>query len=260
VTAPAVEARHVSVDVDGAVLLDRISLEVERGGWLAVIGPNGAGKTTLLRCLDGLVAPTSGEIRLAGRDLRSYSRRQLAREVSYVPQSPPRSDDYTVRQYVELGRFPHLGAWGMVDATDRRAVDEALDVTEIGHLASRTVASLSGGEFQRTLIAAALAQGGRLLLLDEPTSFLDFRHQVQVLGLLSRLHRDTGMTIVAVTHDLNGAARATERIVALKDGRIVDAGTPGELLRPDRLRPIFDTGFRTIGAGAPLVLPVRDGG
>ena len=260
VTAPAVDAREVTVTVDGAVLLDRVSLEVEAGGWLAVVGPNGAGKTTLLRCLDGLVRPTSGVIRLAGRDLGSFNRRELARHASYVPQSPPRSNDYTVRQYVELGRFPHLGAWGMPDASDRRAVDDALEVTETGHLASRTVASLSGGEFQRTLIAAALAQGGRLLLLDEPTSFLDFRHQVQVLGLLARLHRETGLTIVAVTHDLNGAARSAERILALKGGRIVAAGTPGELLRPDRLSDIYDTRFRVVDDGARLVQPVGDGG
>jgi iron complex transport system ATP-binding protein len=254
----AIDVRDLTVTVNGAVLLDRVSMAIEPGGWTAVVGPNGAGKTTLLRCMDGLVRPTGGSVALDGRDVRRYPRRELARRVSYVPQSPPRSDDYTVRQYVELGRYPHLGAWGVVGQRDRDAVDEALELTETASLASRAVASLSGGEFQRTLIAAALAQGGRVLLLDEPTSFLDFRHQVQVLGLLERLHLEAGLTIVAVTHDLNGAARVARSVVALKAGRIVASGTPSEMFDPARLAEIFDTGFRRVGEGSGLVLPTGE--
>lgn len=256
----AIDVRDLTVTVNGAVLLDRVSMAIEPGGWTAVVGPNGAGKTTLLRCMDGLVRPTGGSVALDGRDVRRYPRRELARRMSYVPQSPPRSDDYTVRQYVELGRYPHLGAWGVVGQRDRDAVDEALELTETAGLASRSVASLSGGEFQRTLIAAALAQGGRVLLLDEPTSFLDFRHQVQVLGLLERLHREAGLTIVAVTHDLNGAARVARSVVALKAGRIVASGAPSEMFDPARLAEIFDTGFQRVGEGSGLVMPTGERG
>ena len=257
-TPTTIVVRDLTVAVDGAVLLDRVTLEVQRGGWVAVVGPNGAGKTTLLRCMDGLVRPTSGAVSLDGREVHRVPRRELARRVSYVPQSPPRSEEYTVRQYVELGRYPHLGAWGVVRDDDRRAVDEALELTETAALASRSVASLSGGEFQRTLIAAALAQGGSILLLDEPTSFLDFRHQMQVIGLLKRLHREAGLTIVAVTHDLNGAARAAESIVALKCGRVAASGAPDAMLEPDQLAGIFDTGFRRVGEAAGVVLPTGE--
>ncbi len=254
----AIEVRDLTVAVDGAVLLDRVTLDIGRGGWTAVVGPNGAGKTTLLRCMDGLIRPTAGVVSLDGRDVHRVPRRELARRVSYVPQSPPRSEEYTVRQYVELGRYPHLGAWGVVGEEDRRAVDEALELTETAGLEARSVASLSGGEFQRTLIAAALAQGGTVLLLDEPTSFLDFRHQVQVIGLLQRLHRESGLTIVAVTHDLNGAARSADSVVALKGGRVSATGPPEDMLRPERLADIFDTRFRRVGEAGDAVLPAGD--
>ena len=201
------------------------------GELLAIIGPNGAGKSTLLRALDGLQAAHRGRVEVDGRSVSGYRRRDLARVVSFVPQTDVPADDYTVRAFVEMGRYPHLATWSALTADDRRAVDEALELTEIDHLAARPMKTLSGGERQRVWIAAALAQGGTILLLDEPTSFLDYRHQVQILDLLGRLHAEGGYTVVAVTHDLNGLVADADSVLALVDGRVEFSGTAGGALR-----------------------------
>ena len=258
---PAIAVSGLSVEIGGAVLLHDIDLEVTTGSFVAVVGPNGAGKSTLLRCMDGLIRPSRGAVAVEGRPVSEYRRRELARTVSYVPQSPTRADDYTVRDFVELARYAHLGAWGAFRTTDREAVAAALDRTETGHLAQRTLVSLSGGEFQRVLIAAAVAQGGRVLLLDEPTSFLDYRHQVQVLELLERLHRHDGLTLVVVSHDLSGTVTSADTVLALKAGATVFTGSPSELLREDVLAEVFDARFRCVPGGRrdlPLVVPVGE--
>ncbi len=262
VSAPAIAVEGLSVHFGDSAILEEITMEVQRGDFLTVIGPNGAGKSTLLRCLDGIIEPSAGRVLLDGRPLSELNRRELARAVSYVPQPDANSLEYTVRSFVEMGRYPHLSAWAALTHHDISVVAETMELTEVSAFADRTLASLSGGERQRASIAAALAQGGSILLLDEPTSFLDYRHQVQILDLLDRLHRERGLTIVAVTHDLNSTVAFSDRVLALKDGRVARSGTPSELLEDSVLAEIFDTRFKLIAGGyggLPLVLPARNG-
>ncbi len=255
---PVMEGQALTVRLGDREVLQGVDLSVAEGELVTVIGPNGSGKTTLIRVLDGLIPPLVGEVRLMGRPLSSMSRRELAREIAYVPQGTDRAAGFTVRESVELGRYPYLRGWTALSAEDHAAVEEALERTEMKALEDRPLGALSGGEYQRTLIAAALAQGGRVLLLDEPTSFLDTRHCVQVLDLLARLHRDHGQTVIAVTHDLNGMVAASDRVMALRDGRSVFCGAPAELLAPSTLGGIFGTGFRCVPGGRyglPLAVP-----
>jgi iron complex transport system ATP-binding protein len=250
------------VRLGGAEVLAGVDLTVRAGELLAVIGPNGAGKSTLLRSLDGLQGSSGGTVEVDGRPVSSMRRRELARLISFVPQTDVPADGWTVRAFVEMGRYPHLAAWSALTAEDRRAVDEALDLTETGHLVERVMKTLSGGERQRVWIAAALAQGGTILLLDEPTSFLDYRHQVQVLDLLGRLHAKRGYTVVAVTHDLNGLVADADSVVALVDGRVGFSGPPLELFDGAVLSRIFGSDFVLIEGGRrglPLVMPARNG-
>ena len=252
----------LSVSFGEAEILHEVSLAVGRGEFLTVIGPNGAGKSTLLRCLDGILVPSHGRVLIDDRPIAGFARRELARTVSYVPQPDAGPLDYSVRSFVEMGRFPHISAWAALTEVDAEAVSGAMELTGVGELADRSMSSLSGGERQRASIAAALAQGGSILLLDEPTSFLDYRHQVQILDLLDRLHDESGMTIVAVTHDLNSTVASSDWVLALKNGRVAATGKPAELLDTDALAAIYDAEFRLIEGGhrgLPLVLPARNG-
>lgn len=262
VSHPAIHLEGLSVRFADAEILHEVQFTVARGRFVAVIGPNGAGKSTLLRCIDGIVEPAAGRVEIGGRAIQDYSRRDLARTVSYVPQPAAGSLDFTVRAFVEMGRFPYLAAWAALTEIDRAAVSEAMELTEVADLADRSMTSLSGGERQRAFIAAALAQGGSILLLDEPTSFLDYRHQVQILDLLDRLHREKALTVVAVTHDLNSTVASADTVLALKAGRVERIGAPGDLLDERVLAEIFDAEFRLVSGGhrgLPLVLPARNG-
>jgi iron complex transport system ATP-binding protein len=259
---PMLEVEGVTVRLDGATILDDVSLAVGAGELLSIIGPNGAGKSTLIRCLDGLVTPDQGVVRVMGRPLGSYSRRELARLVSYVPQTGVPALHFSVGTFVEMGRYPHLGSWAAPGAEDVAAVRAALAMTETGHLVDRSMGSLSGGERQRVFVAAALAQGGSVLLLDEPTTYLDYRHQVQIVDLLERLHQERGMTILAATHDLNRTVPVSDTVVALREGRVVLSGPAEQVFDCERLAAIYDTEFRLIPAGAgspPLVVPAVNG-
>lgn len=259
---PRIEIRDLVVRLGQNEVLGGVDLDVGGGELLAIIGPNGAGKSTLLRALDGLEEAQRGRVEIDGRAVSGYRRRDLARVVSFVPQTEVPADDYTVRAFVEMGRYPHLATWSALTAEDRRAVDEALDLTEIGHLALRRMKTLSGGERQRVWIAAALAQGGTILLLDEPTSFLDYRHQVQILDLLGGLHAEGGYTVVAVTHDLNGLVADADSVLALVDGRAEFSGPPEALFDAATLARIFGNDFVLVDGGRrglPLVMPARKG-
>jgi iron complex transport system ATP-binding protein len=262
VSSPKVLVEDLSVRLGEAEILREVSFAVGRGEFLTVIGPNGAGKSTLLRCLDGILVPSRGRVVVDDRPIAEFGRRELARTVSYVPQPDAGPLDYSVRSFVEMGRFPHVSAWAALTTGDAEAVDGAMELTGVAELAERAMSSLSGGERQRASIAAALAQGGSILLLDEPTSFLDYRHQVQILDLLDQLHDESGLTIVAVTHDINSTVASSDSVLALKDGRVAATGKPVELLDTDALAAIYDTRFRLIEGGhrgLPLVLPARNG-
>ena len=259
---PRLETRDLRVRLGETDVLNGVDLEVGAGELLAVIGPNGAGKSTLLRALDGLQVSHEGQVEVDGRPVSGLKRRELARLISFVPQTDVPSDGYTVRAFVEMGRYPHLATWSALTTDDRRAVDEALDLTETDHLAARSMKILSGGERQRVWIAAALAQGGTILLLDEPTSFLDYRHQVQILDLLGRLHAERGYTVVAVTHDLNGLVTDADSVIALVEGRVEFSGPPRELFDAAVLERIFCSNFVLLAGGRhglPIVMPARNG-
>jgi iron complex transport system ATP-binding protein len=244
--------------IEGRPILRDVGFEVQRGEYLAVVGPNGAGKTTLLKCLDRLLTADRGTISLLGRPLGSYRQRDLARQVGYVPQADGRLLPFTVEEFVTLGRYPHLSPFSAISREDRRAVREALEQTGMLGFAARRIDTLSGGERQKAMIAAALAQGAALLLLDEPTTFLDYRHQAEIRELLRRAHRDGGATIVAVTHDVNAAALESDRVLALRDGAVVFHGPPRELMQAERLATIFATPLQLVDhprGGLPMIVP-----
>ncbi|MCR4374990.1 MAG: ABC transporter ATP-binding protein [Acidobacteria bacterium] len=227
-------------------VLHGVTFAVERGGFLAVVGPNGAGKTTLLVAILGLAPPDAGTIALAGRPIQRYSRREVARRLSYVPQSDGRAVSFSVEEFVLLGRYAHRGRFAPPDRDDRRIVRDAMDLTATGTFAERAVSSLSGGERQKVFIAAALAQQADILLLDEPTAFLDPRHQRDTAALLRDLNRTRGLTVVMVTHDFNLAAHCGRDVLALRDGRIAFHGPAEAFLTPDVLEDVYNVPFEVL--------------
>lgn len=255
--APVIEIRQFSFSIENQAILREVSFEVREGEYLSIVGPNGAGKTTLLKCIDRIYAGGSGEIRVFRRSLASYRQKELARRISYVPQADGRVFPFTVAQFVLMGRYPHLSPFSSISREDRRQVAEALDRTGTSPFAERLLDTLSGGERQKVYIAAALAQGADVLLLDEPTTFLDYRHQAEVRDLLARVNRD-GVTIVAVTHDMNRAALDSHRVVALREGRVAFIGSPAEVMTPAVLGAIYSTEFLLVNhpqSGLPLIVP-----
>jgi iron complex transport system ATP-binding protein len=223
-----------------APTLQDVTLLAASGEMLGLIGPNGAGKSTLLKLASGVLRPTTGAIRLHGADLRSLRRPEVARQVAVVPQDFSVQFAYTVRQIVELGRIPHTGIWGLLQPDDNAAVQRALEATQTVELADRVYNDLSGGERQRVLLALALAQDADVLLLDEPTAHLDIKHQIEILELLSTLNRDCGLTVVAVLHDLNLAARYFSRLVLFRYSVVAD-GPPAAVLDAGLLSRVYAT-------------------
>ncbi|MBN2218049.1 MAG: ABC transporter ATP-binding protein [Pirellulales bacterium] len=252
------EVRDFSIALGAQPVLRGVSFGVARGEALAIVGPNGAGKTTLLKCLAGILAGGSGEILLDGRPLSFYARKQLARRISYVPQADAQSVPFTVEQFVLMGRYPYLSPFSPIGRDDRRAADEAMARTGTSRFAQRRLDTLSGGERQKVYIAAALAQGGDVMLLDEPTTFLDYHHQEDIRLLLRRSARGSATTTISVTHDVNRAALESDRIVALRGGRVVFVGTPEAIMRPDLLAEIYGCPFVLVDhprAGLPMIVP-----
>lgn len=242
----------------GVPVLESVSFSVSRGGFVSVIGPNGAGKTTLLRCLIRVLPHREGRIRFEGRDLAAFRQKELARLVGYVPQPDARQLPFTVEELVLAGRYPHLSPFTAVGPGDREAAREAMEVTGIASLAARSLMTLSGGERQLAMIAAALAQGARMLLLDEPTAFLDPGHQASVMTLLAGLNRDRGVTVLMVTHDINRAILAGRRVIVLDRGRTVHEGPSGELARSGVLERVYRRRFRYMAhprRGCDIIVP-----
>ena len=240
---PVISVRDFSFAIGGKDVLRQVSFCVQRGEYVSLVGPNGAGKTTLLKCLDRIHRGGSGEMTVCGRPLADYAQRELARHVSYVPQPDGRVPPFTVEQFVLLGRYPYLSPFSVIRREDRAAVRAAMQQTGTEGFASRLLQTLSGGERQQVYIAAALAQGAPILLLDEPAAFLDYRHQTEIRRLLRAVNRQQGVTVVAVTHDVNTAALDSDRVVALNAGQMVFCGTGAELMRPEVLQRIYDTSF-----------------
>jgi iron complex transport system ATP-binding protein len=217
-----------------------VSFGVEQGEVFGVIGPNSAGKTSLLRLLTRVLVPQRGEIRLEGRNVSALAAWELARQVAVVPQDAPRPFPFTVEQLVLMGRYPHAPGRFFEDAADAAAARAAMAATETSALASLPLEQLSGGERQRALLARALAQEPRLLVLDEPTAHLDLRYQAETAALLRRLNRERGMTILLVSHDLNLAAELCDRLLLLKAGEIARVGAPMDVLEQALLEDVFE--------------------
>lgn len=252
------EARGVTVAYRrGEPVLDQVSAAVPAGGFTAIIGSNGCGKTTLLRAFARLIVPSAGQIVLDGREIAGMRSGEIARRMSLLPQDSPVPDGIRVAELVRRGRYPHQTLFSQWSRGDEEAVARAMRLTHVDDLADRLVDTLSGGQRQRVWIALALAQDAPVLLLDEPTTFLDVAHQIETLRLLDRL-RAEGRSVVAVLHDLGHAARFATHIIAMKDGAVVGSGPPSELLTESRIEHVFGLRCRVISdpdTGTPVVLP-----
>jgi iron complex transport system ATP-binding protein len=229
----------------GRWILDGVSFPVQAGEVLGVVGPNGSGKTSLLKVLARVLTPQEGRVSLFGQDLASMTQQDVACVVGVVPQDTQQLFPFTVAETVLMGRFPHRprGRWtgglGWESRQDIAIAEQAMATMDIGHLAHRVVTDLSGGERQRVLIARALAQTPKVLLLDEPTAFLDLQHQVEICSLLRRLKESHGLTVVLVSHDLNLVGQYCDRILLLDNGQVVRQGCPEEVIEPDVLEAVY---------------------
>jgi iron complex transport system ATP-binding protein len=247
------EVRSIHVAYNSSLVLEDLTLSAGPGEILSVIGPNGAGKSTLLRCVDRILKPKAGTVFIDGKNAADFDPVRLARIVGYVPQSETRGFPVTVFDAVLIGRRPHMG-W-RVGARDLQVVTEVITVLGLEDLAMRDVTTLSGGERQKVVLARALAQEPEVLLLDEPTSNLDLRHQLEVLGIVRDRVRATGMTAVMAIHDLNLAARYSDRIAILKDGRVFAVGGP-EVLTPANIEAAYGVKADVVRrAGGLVVIP-----
>ncbi|WP_206795986.1 ABC transporter ATP-binding protein [Amycolatopsis sp. MtRt-6] len=256
---PRLRARELKLGYGEDLVVDGLDLDVLDGTVTAIIGPNGCGKSTLLRALARLLKPRGGAVLLDGDRIDKLPTREVAKIVGLLPQSPVAPEGLTVADLVRRGRHPHQSWYRQWSGTDDEAIDRALSLTGMDTLAARLVDQLSGGQRQRAWISMALAQETDLLLLDEPITYLDLAHQVDVLDLVHRLHRERGTTVVMVLHDLNLAARYAGTLVAMRGGRIVAQGHPADVLTEPLLDQVFGLEAKVIPdpvAGTPLVLPV----
>ena len=248
--SPIVETRDFSFSFGREPVLRDVSFTVQEGEVVSIVGPNGAGKSTLLKCLDRILPGGTGSISLKGRPLHDYSQKELAALISYVPQADARALPFTVMEFVLMARYPHLSPFTSVKPADHAAAREALVVTGTEGFADRFLGTLSGGERQKVFIAAAIAQGAEVLLLDEPTTFLDPRHQDDIHRTLRRINAESGATIISVTHDINTAALFSGRVLALKAGAVAFCGPAAEIMDNSVLERIF--GKRFIFAAHPV--------
>ena len=244
--------KNLTLGYDGAPVVNDLDLLIPHGRITALIGPNGCGKSTLLRGLARLLKPRGGAVYLDGALIFKLPTKELARRLGILPQSPTAPEGLTVRELVAQGRYPHQHWFQQWSHDDEEMTQRALEITNMGELADRPLDALSGGQRQRAWIAMTLAQNTNILLLDEPTTFLDMAHQIEVLHLLERLNGEEGRTIVMVVHDLNHASRYAHHIVAVAAGQVVATGTPREVMTPEMLRHVF-------GVEADIVLDPRSG-
>ncbi|MBN1382785.1 MAG: ABC transporter ATP-binding protein [Deltaproteobacteria bacterium] len=255
---PLIDIQHLSLSLGGKAILQNISLAVPRGDMVSLIGPNGAGKTSLLKCLIRIYTPAEGDIKIDGQSLQGYGSKALARRISYVPQEEGGSSPFTVREYVSMGRYPYFHPFSSSSAADKEAIRSALAITGMSAFADRSLGTLSGGERQKASIAAALAQGAEMMLLDEPSAFLDPRNQADILALLSRINHEQGVTILSVTHDINTAAITSRHAAALVEGKLAYWGGTDELMENDILKKIYGISFLFAShpkTGVKLVIP-----
>ncbi|NIY66335.1 ABC transporter ATP-binding protein [Streptomyces malaysiensis] len=257
-TANRLTAHQLTLAYEDRTVVDGLDLEIPDGEVTVIVGPNACGKSTLLRALGRLLRPRGGAVLLDGTDLARIPTKRIARSVGLLPQTPVAPEAITVADLVSRGRQPHQHWWQQWSEEDERAVTDAMERTDVTALADRPVDELSGGQRQRVWIAMALAQETDLLLLDEPTTYLDISHQVEVLDLVRQLNHERGRTVVAVLHDLNQAARYADHLIAMKTGRIVARGRPEDIVTAELVHEVF--GLESVVVpdpvtGSPLVVP-----
>ncbi|MGW0731306.1 ABC transporter ATP-binding protein [Streptomyces sp. NPDC002851] len=252
------KAEALTLAYEDRTVVHELDLAVPDGEVTVIVGPNACGKSTTLRALGRLLKPKSGSVLLDGTALAKLPTKKIAQQIGLLPQSPVAPEAITVADLVARGRQPHQHWWQQWSEADERAVTEAMARTDVADLADRSVDELSGGQRQRVWIAMALAQETELLLLDEPTTFLDISHQVEVLDLVRQLNHDKGRTVVVVLHDLNQAARYADHLVAMKAGRVVASGAPAEVVTAELVEEVFGLGCVVVPdpvTGSPLVVP-----
>lgn len=257
------ETRGLTLGYDQAAIIDNLDLTIPAGRITALVGRNGCGKSTLLRALARLLKPRGGTIWLDGASIFHLPTRQVARRLGILPQGPVAPEGLTVRELVSRGRYPHQGWFQTRSAEDERVVAQALELTGMAGLADRPLEALSGGQRQKAWIAMALAQDTEVLLLDEPTTYLDMAHQIDVLDLLYDLNQSRGRTIIMVLHDLNQACRYAHHLVALEQGRVVAEGPPSQVVTADLVRRVFGVDCCIVTdplSGAPMCVPAGRNG
>ena len=256
--SPVLEVGSLRCSIGRKRILDSLSFAIGRGEFVSLIGPNGAGKTTLLKCLMKILPFDGGNVRINGKDLHSLGQKELASYAAYVPQADSRYLPFTVEEFVMTGRYPHLSPFSACSASDRSVVREALELTGIDDLADRRMAGLSGGEKQLVMIAAALAQGTEMMLLDEPAAFLDPGHERSVMRLLREINGRLGTTVLMVTHDINRAILTSGRVLVLDSGRLEYSGAAVDLISSGVLEKIYRREFDCIPhpeTGCDIIVP-----
>ncbi len=252
-------AHHLSLAYDHARIVENLDLTLSGGRVTALVGPNGCGKSTLLRGISRLLKPSTGSVLLNSQDIWKLPTKTLARQLGILPQSPVAPEGLTVHELVAQGRYPHQSWFQQWSTEDERVTAEALEITGMVDFTDRPVDTLSGGQRQRAWIAMTLAQDSDVILLDEPTTFLDLAYQIEVLDLLHDLNRERGKTIVMVLHDLNHACRYADDLVALRGGTIMAHGQPGKVVTEAMVRNVFGVDCRVIAdpvTGTPLIVPL----
>lgn len=251
-------AQNVTLGYDQRVIAENLSVEIPDNSFTVIVGPNACGKSTLLRALSRMLKPSAGRVLLDGQAIGSMPAKKVAKTLGLLPQSSIAPDGITVADLVSRGRYPHQGLLRQWSSQDERIVAESMASTGVAELADRAVDELSGGQRQRVWIAMALAQQTPLLLLDEPTTYLDIQHQIDVLDLCAELHENQGRTLVAVLHDLNHAARYATHLIAMRGGEVVAEGPPGEVVTAELVERVFGLRCQVISdpeTGTPLVIP-----
>ena len=258
-TSDALTTRKLSLAYDRVLIVEQLEIAIPAGKITTLVGPNGCGKSTLLKGLGRLLAPREGIVYLDGKAIAEQSTKAIARQLGILPQGPVAPEGLTVRELVAQGRYPYQTWFQQWSKADERAVERALATTEMTELSDRPLDSLSGGQRQRAWIAMTLAQDTNILLLDEPTTFLDLAHQIEVLDLLYELNQNQGRTIVMVLHDLNQACRYADCLIALRDGQIYAQGTPNQVVTEDIVRDVFGIDSRIVSdpvTGTAMCVPI----
>jgi iron complex transport system ATP-binding protein len=252
------QSENVGFHYHGPWVLRHVSFNVEKGSFVGILGPNGSGKSTLLKIMDGILTPQEGKASMDGRNIRTMSRRDIARRVAVVPQDHAGIFAFTAGEIVLMGRSPHLNPWSFEGKIDHETVNRVMAQTDTLGFANRSLDHLSGGERQRVLIARALAQEPCIMLLDEPTAFLDIRHQVEIMNLLKSLNKKEGLTVLAVTHDINLASLYCDRIILLDKGEIHADGPPAEVMTVNNIETVYGlpvvSGYHEL-TGRPVIMP-----